>query len=581
LRQLLGHEDWVNSGEFNRDGKLIVTASNDRTARIWNLGRPWAPTILKHDGRVVAAHFSDGGEAVITASEDGTVRCWTLDGEPLIDPIRLDEEIRDARLVSGGAAVVVFSSGRLTFWRFEGGLFERRPVVGSGPRSSGQALLASADGGVAFVLSEKRRLQPIRLRGPALPAISLNAECENPTLSPDGRLLACESERVLGIVRTDGGQRQDLPVKVPPHHKVAFSRDSRFLAVDIPTGEVGEGLSRPCTVVVFDALTGDQVGPPESGRPMLHDNSVYGMRFDPRGRFLVTASSDGLVRVWDWRSGRLVDSAGELSHRAEDIKSHAEFDAEGKRIVYSSWDRTATIWTLGDERKVVLRHVGEVDYATFSPDGRLIVTASWDHTARLWDSTTGALVGTPMQHQNELHYAAFSSAGDKVATVDEHGSARIWDASTGLPITQPLREGLDMGGFPYFALGGEVFFTLDASGLRITPLTHTSAREAKRLADLAEAIGGFRLDSNGALQPGGDRHQLLLRIVSGADRESTPSVAVTVSRWLLTDPHQRTISPFSTMTSDEYARLAWAGEASEPRAAVAILFPWKRDPGRR
>ena len=39
---LRGHEDWVNSAQFSPDGKQIVTASLDKTARVWEVatGKP-------------------------------------------------------------------------------------------------------------------------------------------------------------------------------------------------------------------------------------------------------------------------------------------------------------------------------------------------------------------------------------------------------------------------------------------------------------------------------------------------------------------------------------------------------------
>lgn len=40
-----GHSDWINDAAFSRDGKLLVTSSQDRTVRVWSVSRPWAGRI--------------------------------------------------------------------------------------------------------------------------------------------------------------------------------------------------------------------------------------------------------------------------------------------------------------------------------------------------------------------------------------------------------------------------------------------------------------------------------------------------------------------------------------------------------
>ena len=59
----------VRSAAFSPDGKHVVTASEDNTARIWDAetGREIA-TLKGHDDSVVSAAFSPDGERVVTAS---------------------------------------------------------------------------------------------------------------------------------------------------------------------------------------------------------------------------------------------------------------------------------------------------------------------------------------------------------------------------------------------------------------------------------------------------------------------------------------------------------------------------------
>ena len=64
---------YVFSAAFDPKGDRVVTASFDKTARIWDaktgepIGKP-----MQHDGPVFAASFSADGQRIVTASKDGT-----------------------------------------------------------------------------------------------------------------------------------------------------------------------------------------------------------------------------------------------------------------------------------------------------------------------------------------------------------------------------------------------------------------------------------------------------------------------------------------------------------------------------
>ncbi len=74
---LTGHEDWVTSAVFSPDGLHIVTASIDHTARVWNSLTGGCERILAgHGGPVYSAAFSSDGNRIVTASFDGTARLW-------------------------------------------------------------------------------------------------------------------------------------------------------------------------------------------------------------------------------------------------------------------------------------------------------------------------------------------------------------------------------------------------------------------------------------------------------------------------------------------------------------------------
>ena len=74
---LHGHSGAVYSVAYDNDGKRLVTASADKTVRIWDAATGRQLMVLRgHTGAVYRAVFSPDGQLVATASADKTVRIW-------------------------------------------------------------------------------------------------------------------------------------------------------------------------------------------------------------------------------------------------------------------------------------------------------------------------------------------------------------------------------------------------------------------------------------------------------------------------------------------------------------------------
>ena len=79
LQKLKGHDGAVTSAAFSPDGQRVVTASADKTARIWNTTTGALLTELKgHGDWVESAAFSPDGGRIVTASDDSTARVWDI-----------------------------------------------------------------------------------------------------------------------------------------------------------------------------------------------------------------------------------------------------------------------------------------------------------------------------------------------------------------------------------------------------------------------------------------------------------------------------------------------------------------------
>ena len=86
IGSLKGHESLVLSVAFDPAGKRLVSASQDRTARIWDLASGAPPIVLTgHNEAVFSAAFSSDGRRVVTGSFDKTLRLWDAESGRQLD----------------------------------------------------------------------------------------------------------------------------------------------------------------------------------------------------------------------------------------------------------------------------------------------------------------------------------------------------------------------------------------------------------------------------------------------------------------------------------------------------------------
>jgi WD40 repeat protein/tetratricopeptide (TPR) repeat protein len=82
----------LRMARFSPDGSLIVTASADGTARVWDsTSRKEVANLKKHEGAVTSARFSANGKLLVTTGADGLIIVWDTakwqpTGEPIILP---------------------------------------------------------------------------------------------------------------------------------------------------------------------------------------------------------------------------------------------------------------------------------------------------------------------------------------------------------------------------------------------------------------------------------------------------------------------------------------------------------------
>ena len=73
------HQEAVIAAVSSPDGKMVLTASRDKTSRLWNAaeGTPIGQPMI-HQDSVIATAFSHDARTILTGSEDKTARLWSM-----------------------------------------------------------------------------------------------------------------------------------------------------------------------------------------------------------------------------------------------------------------------------------------------------------------------------------------------------------------------------------------------------------------------------------------------------------------------------------------------------------------------
>jgi WD40 repeat protein len=345
---------------FGPDGLRLVTASYDKTARMWDV-RTGQPLLeLKGESRVVFSHDST---RLASASYDTVRLLDARTGQPLLEFKGHTDSVTSAAFSPDGT----------------------------------QLATASHDG--------TARLWNARTGQPLLELQGHTGWVTGVAFSPDGtRLATASNDKTARVWNAHTGQ---LLLELRGHTdsvtSAAFSTDGTRLAT----------ASCDRTVRVWDARTGQQLRQLQG-----HTGWVTGVAFSPDGTRLATASYDRTARLWD---ASTCQQLRQLQGHT-DIVCSVAFSPDGTRLATASTDKTARLWDVhtGHALLELKGHTDSVESAVFSPDGTRLTTTSRDGTARLWD----ARPVTRRLEEEELAYRLWATRGDPFWHAEQLQTAR-------------------------------------------------------------------------------------------------------------------------------------------------------------
>jgi transcription initiation factor TFIID subunit 5 len=159
-----------------------------------------------------------------------------------------------------------------------------------------------------------------------------------------------------------------------------------------------------------------------------HTKAVYGVSQDSTSRFVLSASGDETVRLWDTAVAQCVGKYSGICPFWG-----VAYSPVGYYFATANQDKTASMYST--DRPQPLRlfsgHVSDVSCVDFHPNAALLVSGSDDRTCRLWDVRQGSSAQLLQGCPAAVNCVSVSKDGRLLAAGTASGSLHVWDLLTG------------------------------------------------------------------------------------------------------------------------------------------------------
>ncbi|KAL7952087.1 WD40-repeat-containing domain protein [Trichoderma barbatum] len=429
LQTLEGHIAYVDSAVFSHDSKILASASNDGTIKLWDaITGTCISTLEGHEAYVTSVSFSHDSRVLASSSSDETIKFWDPITGTCISTFRGHNSPVTSVVFSHDSNLLASASDDcsiILWWNSATGISHS---ILEGHDSSISSVAFSHDSKVLASASYDKTIKVwdtatgaciMTLEGHSSPVFSV-------AFSHDSRTLASASQDCsiklwnasTGVcIATLRGHSGGV-------NSVAFSHDSRLLASG----------SRDCEIRLWDVATNTCMGTYKG-----HTGLVEGIAFSHDSKLLASASTDYTIKIWDVE----VDPGQIPSTRYENVIHSVNRVNNTNVIISTSLDKTIKVW---DPSTGVCSATlkGCFDWANsiaLSHDSKILASPaeSNDGTIKLWEIATGTSIGTLDGHSTEqvwptsgISAIAFSHNSRLLSSASVEGIIKVWDVGTGV-----------------------------------------------------------------------------------------------------------------------------------------------------
>jgi WD40 repeat protein len=445
---LEGHLDVVTALALTPDGRQVVSASQDKTLKVWDLksgGELY--TLAGHEQGIKAIAVTSDGRQVVSASWNKTLKVWDLQSKRELYTLAGDQNVVAIAVTSDGQHAISASENELKVWD----------------------------------LTSKCELQTWRA--------GIFDKIEALVVTPDGRctVTACSNGKLKSWDLDRGCELLTLTGHTRSANAIAMTADGRRIV----SGSSDNTLKvwEPTNEHELFTLVG-------------HSRSVMAVAVTPDGHQAVSASLDRTLKVWDLRTKSEVRSI--FTGHEEEVEALA-ITPDGRLAVSAattpkslvSPDRNARlkVWDLGGTRDLCFArgHTGNVTALAVTADGRRAVSASADKTLKVWDLTNGRELYTLAGHREVVTAVAVTADGQQAISTSMDTTLKVWDLSRGRELRTLYGE--TAIGPTSITPDGQLAVSATFYGLKVWDLA--KGRELRRLSSDQGSVGGLVVSSDG------------------------------------------------------------------------------------